>query len=622
MEYELEDRLDVSNLLRQFDTNGLEKFYERIADFEETPVDIDTFIDAGKFLGEYFDGRFLAEKDNYWRKFLKEIYPESHHPSYSPYWLCCLKGSVGAGKTTTACAGIVYDSYRLQCLANPQEVLGILTTDKIEFAIFNVTLTLAINIVWDKISQMFSSSSYFRTLMETHRKRRREDTLFPKRIDFYSGSRVGHSLGHSVLEVIIDEANFEVITGQVRKNFYSLLRRMQTRFIEKGGGTLGRIWIVSSETDKSSVLNQLIDQYRGKPGVIVRQPSLWDVKPERYGGKKFKVYKGSDLKPPVIVDETNEKEYIDEEENIIEVPEEHKSDFEISVSDALRDFAGISTGSRYRLFKMKDKLTQAMCVDLLFPEVFELDFHDDTDQITSKILIPEYFDNIAYPQYPRYLHIDIATSGDKLGLACSYIYQYREMQKRSIATFDMITEVVPEIVTEFAFGIGAKGGNPIPLFKVRSFILWLSQKGFIFGMISSDLASSMAADMLQMLNKLGFATQDVSVDRTSLPYIKFRSNVYEELVYLPANKLLRREMENLELSPDGSKVDHPEKLPDGTFGSKDVSDACCGSLYSAIRNSDLYKMLYLKEVPEIESAKTQIRETFWPQGINTGRVEI
>lgn len=473
---------DVQVSLEQLDSlelSDLEELYEAVTEFDDIPVDISTFLDGSNYLGSFFEGSLFA----YWRKALKEIYPSIH---YSPYWLIAFKGGIGGGKTTAACAGMLYDLHKLLCHKNPQKVLGGIPSDKIDFAIFNVTLTLAADVVWDKISQMFSSSEYFKKMMEVSKKRRKDETLFPKRIDFFSGSRVGHSLGRSIFSVLIDEANFEVVTGQIRKSFYSLLRRMSSRFMEIGGGFPGKIWIVSSETDKSSVLNSLIEEYRNAPGVYICQPALWDVKPEKYRGKKLQVYKGSDLRPPIIIDETNVKQYEDESENIIEVPEEHRMDFESSINDALRDLAGVSTGSRYKLFKLKEKMTQALCVNLLFPEVMELEFYDESDQIHNKTLIPNYFNGIAYPHYPRYIHIDIGLSGDRLGLACSYVSQYKEIQRRDITTFDIMVEAVPELVVEFAFAIQAKPGQQIPLFKVRSFILWLVSKGYTLGMISAD----------------------------------------------------------------------------------------------------------------------------------------
>lgn len=596
-----------------FTREKLDDIYAKIVGFDPLPVDIDTFLDDRAYLGKYFGRELLSVEKNYWRLALKEIFPSIN---YSPYWLVCLKGAIGVGKTTTASVGALYDLQWLLCNPDPQGFLGSLPTARIEFAIFNITLS-ATDVVWDKIASMMAESEYFTGLMGKAKKRFKTDTLFPKRIDFFSGSRIGHSLGRDVYEVLIDEANFEIITGQVRKTFYSLFRRMETRFMRKEGGFPGRIWIISSETDKSSVLNSLIEEYRGQEGVFIRQPAVWEVKPEKYeGDKRFKVFTGSISKPnPVIIDSTNEALFKDEQELIIEVPEKHKHDFETDVNGSLRDLAGKSTFSRYRLFKQRDKLDNALCVELLFPDTFELDFNDDNDQIMNKILIPEYFEKVYLSSFPRYLHIDIGLTGDRLGFGCSYISQYKDMKTRNILTFDEVTVSIPEIVAEFAFAIQSKTGQAIPLFKVRAFILWLAKRGYSFGCVSADGYES--ADMLQMIKRIGFSTEEISVDATSNPYLKFRAQVSEEHIFLPDSKLLRQEMEDLEVSPDGKKIDHPEgKRPDGSPYSKDLADAVCGSIYNLFKNSDKSRMAYINLSPQSKE-DSRLRDKFWPgeQGI-------
>ncbi len=224
--------------------------------YAETPVTINEFIDSPGFLGPHFQGiEFLP----YWRKVLNELYPA---PLASPYWLVALRGSIGRGKTTTACVGIAYDLHRLLCLHNPQLNVGLTEATKILFAIFNVTTSLSSD-VWDTLQHMFSQSPYFQSKLgklDIFGQKKTNITWFPKRIDFFTGSRMGHTLGKAVFEAILDEADFEIVTDQVYKNFNSILRRMQSRFIEVGSGDLpGRIWLVSSEGDKFSIINRIVD---------------------------------------------------------------------------------------------------------------------------------------------------------------------------------------------------------------------------------------------------------------------------------------------------------------------------------------------------------------------------
>jgi len=423
------------------------------------------------------------------------------------------------------------------------------------------------------------------------------------------GSRIGHSLGQAVFDAIIDEANFEVIGGQAYENFNSILRRMESRFMQPGGGVAGKIWIVSSESDKSSTVNTIVDSYRKAKGVYVSQAPLWQVKSERYGSKRFWVYCGSDLRPPEVL--YNDLSLLEREpENCIEVPEEHRESFEANLHDSLRDLAGRSTSSSYRLFRLRDRLFKSLSVTPLFPDIINLDFDNDDDQISNYILMPGYFKNPLNKAIPRYIHVDIGLTGDRLGIAASYVSGYRTRKARDINTFETIEESVPEFVTEWCIGIEPSPGKQVPLFKIRMFIQWLSIQGYPISKITFDGYNS--ADSIQQLIKMGFSSELLSVDKTVDPYISLRSAVYENRAFLPNNKLLKKELEHLEVSPDGEKIDHPDKFEDGTKAYKDVSDGVCGSTYNAMVNSSRAKLFHLVQAAEASNTGSEIKRMFWP----------
>jgi hypothetical protein len=124
--------------------------------------------------------------------------------------------------------------------------------------------------------------------------------------------------------------------------------------------------------------------------------------------------------------------------------------------------------------------------------------------------------------------------------------------------------------------------------------------------LSSGVFVHNSADMLQLLRRLGFDTSEISVDKTPLPYMKLRSMVYEDLIFMPMSKLLRTELEELEVTPDGAKIDHPMK------GSKDMADGVCGSVISTIRNSDKHKMMYIT-MSKPHSISSEVKQLFWPE---------
>ena len=220
------------------------------------------------------NGKFLADRNNDWRKALEEIYPSPY--VYGNKHLIFLKGVENGRKVTTAGAGMAYDLYRLQCWRSPQRYLKIITTDKIVFAIFNVASDGA-----GEIRQMLSSSNWFARLLATPnkekrnkdilflRKKRKEEILFPTRIDIIFGSPFFQSIGRNIYPAILREADSRIGPGEVRDTFFSLFRRMQSRFMERGGGISGKMWVLPSEADESSALNRLMDEYKGAGGMEI-----------------------------------------------------------------------------------------------------------------------------------------------------------------------------------------------------------------------------------------------------------------------------------------------------------------------------------------------------------------
>lgn len=600
---------DLEPYLSQLGIQQLEDLYSTLSDYTETPVGINTFLDDPKYLGGYFEGGVYP----YWRTVLNEIYPSPH---YSPYWLVCFRGSIGSGKTSIACAGVAYDLYRLLCLNNPQKTHGLLPSTTILFAIFNITMSLTVDVVWDKLSQMFAMSPYFSGLMGLLGSRKKKgETLFPKRIDFFMGSRIFHSLGKAVYECILSEANFSIIENQTYDTFNSLLRRMESRFMVPGGGVPGKFWVDSSETDNFSVMNKIIDQYKGKSGVYISRTPIWKVVTQKnnkplYSGEKFWVYIGSDVKQPRILS-PEDKEITFEPEFCLEVPIEHKDSFEADLHASLRDVAGVSSTANYKVFRLRDRLTHAMSVSPLFPEIIKLDFDDDHDQLINYVLVKNYFSKPLNPHAPRNLHIDIGLTGDRLGISASYVAGFNDRTMRDIHSFEEVSENVPYIITEWAIGIEPKPGKQVPLYKIRMFINYLSKLGYPIGKISLDGFQS--SDFIQVMTKEGFDCELVSTDKKIDPYMVLRTTIYEGRTMLPIHSVLEMELKELEISADGTKIDHPNKFSTGIRGSKDISDSVAASVYVSIRDAHQYKLLHLVEPKHQSAISEELKGYLWPE---------
>lgn len=322
--------IDLSSL----SITELEQILLEFDEFDEKPVDIETFITDPYYLGDNFPNGFRK----YWMKVFKEIYPS---PVIAPYSIIFLKGSIGRGKTTTVCIGMLYDIYLLLCRTSPQSYLGLTPKTKILFALFSISLSLADDVISEILTGLMSSSPYFKEVL-TKAKNNKVGSIFTKGVDFFIGSKIVHSLGKAVYSCILDESSFSKSSTQVYDNFNSLLRRMQSRSVAASSGVFGmagKAWVVSSESAKNSTLNKMLEKYIGKPGVYVdggnlSNSALWHVVPEKYNKGRFQVFIGTESIPPRIIDFDQESDRLIQnyKDMIIEVPEEHFDDFEIDIN--------------------------------------------------------------------------------------------------------------------------------------------------------------------------------------------------------------------------------------------------------------------------------------------------
>ena len=128
-------------------------------DWDEIPVDIDTFIHEKKYLGNALydsEGRYTLFP--YWEKKLKEIFPTNTTTAINTL---VLTGAIGLGKTMVAVICILYMLYRLLCLRDPYLFYGLQPIDKISISFLNITIDAAKGVGCDKFNQMILSSEWF-----------------------------------------------------------------------------------------------------------------------------------------------------------------------------------------------------------------------------------------------------------------------------------------------------------------------------------------------------------------------------------------------------------------------------------------------------------------------------
>lgn len=487
----------------------------------------------------------------------------------------CVTGCIGAGKTSFAIMGAMYDLYHVCLLREPQRKYKLLRTTRILFSLVTATKDLASAVMANQMLDVIAASPFFTSRFMPKKGEKLDEDMFPHHVGVGFGSRGGHNLGKAVIGAIIDEANFqEAVANQAVKNYETITRRMSSRFKLKNGSLPCRRWLVSSRNSDSSFLESHIEAVKNNPKVLVLAPAIWDVQKEKgiYSGKTFPVFIGTNTQQPMIC--TTEKEVEDHAGYIIEVPDIYKEEFEENLPGSLMDLAGVANRSSMSLIYNVEKWVACQCLDNAISK----------DEITLSIdgadKIMDYMVK-DLPKYNYYVHLDGALKGDRFGFAMSAIEKQMTVSGRNLLSGEQTLRLSPALITPIAFGIKARPGSEVPLWKVRQFLLDLRNKGVCIMQVSTDGFQS--ADMRQMLEKMGFNVKYVSVDTTKDPYLKFASNINHGLMKVPKSPILDFEVRHLENRD--KKVDHPDKvMVNGRYvkGSKDIADAVSASQHEAL----------------------------------------
>ncbi len=601
------EKKEVLKILHQL-SSGDNSSYNALLqeDYNEIPVDIETFLRDKKYLGKGVtseEGKFMVFP--FWVKTLKEIFPDPLQPAI--YNTVALTGGIGLGKSFIAVVILLYELYRMLCLKNPYTYYGVMESDLITFAVMNTTLDASRGVAWDKLQQLLQSSEWFMN-HGTVSGRDYQEWRPPAGIELIAGSRVNHVRGKAIFCAFLDEISFqpnmdvEIQKAKAKELVSEVVNRMQSRFM-KGEHNPTILTIASSKRTEQSFMEVFIQQRKAldsKSTLIIDEPQ-WVIRTDKDSSRKFKVAIGNKFLTseviPLDVTEQDLKLYRDKGFNILDVPMGYYEQFVEDTDKALQDIAGISTtnSSRYisgvRLKEVKnEELKNPFEQDII--EVGNA--QDDTHQYYDFFNL----DNIpqGMKEKPLYIHLDMSISGDKTGIAGVWIKGSRPHQEGTPESRDGLFQLA------FSVSIKAPKGYQVSFEKNRQFIYWLKEQGFNIKGVSSDTFQSY--DLLQAVQSRGFNTEIISVDRLTdrvcLPYQFFKNVIYEKRIEMYDSTLLTEEIIGLERNNNSGKVDHS---PSG-INSKDSADAVCGALWNASKHIEEFNFEFGETLDTIVSVST------------------
>jgi hypothetical protein len=569
---------------------GDKSWFEFIAKLKQPPVSIEHFLDDEEFmkhtdltLWPVVRETIVALNHEWWRGKANGAMTE-----------LLAMGATGTGKSEIAKVSMAYHLHILGCMMKPQTYWAMPTATQILIPIFAAKPKVTKQVLYMPLRAYVEQMPWFRKHM-------RFDPYIESEMFFKEnnirvvpvGADVDAILGEAIPGGIIDEINFmqvvenskkaEAKTGRASKYdqaediFNKLTRRKTSRFT-RSGPNVGVICSLSSTSHPGEFTEKRLEEVRRDEltNVLVFDKAQYEARPsDNYSGATFHcVIHGNAAKTIELLDDG---EKLPKEADIFDVPIELKPDFQRDPEGSVRDIIGKSVRAVNPFITRRSALTEAVDLWHQVNPPYIVDEPNVYSYFGLPIVQPE--DYCRNPQYPRYVHIDLAHTGDRCGVAMVRYDGLATMERRS-----GLVERLPTGVVELAMSIEPDTENGIDIAEVRTWVGRLrTDLGYPIRVVSYDGWNSL--ESRQQWKKQGMKTVLTSVDKTTGPYKELRDALYDGRLALYPNEVLIDELQELEHNTAHShdKIDHPPN------GSKDIADAVCGAYYVMLNRASTWR---------------------------------
>lgn len=580
---------------------------------------------------EFVSEKYLGMAADHTYSWVKDTFKEFMDPS-KPYRNLILYPHIGWGKSYLSAITTLYISTCLNLMRSPWRYLNLNPATQLSQLLVSYSLKKSSELLLEPFLSLLEASPFFERCQRMEQMKEAEeayklsdtvDKLYwttaykTSALGFSSGSTIKIAsspnglLGLSIVSIVYSELAFFTDAGKSSDYIMRLYNdgkarvrsRLETNKKDPETGNkivdyYGRTILDSSPND----LNNAIDDYivnkahDDKTNFIV-EGSRWKWRPDEYKkdwetGNVFKVYLGGRGNParilepndPLLLENTSDKE------KIIEVPGSFRQVFKDDLKKALKDWAGIPTGSSNSLmydYTPLDKMFNNHLRNIYLNIEAPADMPPNEliwNQINSKFF---YNKNGTYeyyykPHIPRCVSIDQSYATDVTSISMSHVERLGD-------TGELI------YVVDFCIPILPSKKSNVNLESIKCFIEDLKNKGHLrIEYVSFDQFQSETT--IQNLKRDHFNVEKLSVDRTMDPYLNFISLINTERVACGKNIFLKNNIKSLNVvrpktDKGKTKIDHDNSreqiLPpandnweDGKIGffGKDVSDSVCASI--------------------------------------------
>lgn len=523
-----------------------EIFLEEHPEFKEKPASFKQFVQ---------DPEYLGLGDDIYRKLIEM----GCEVTESEFREVIVYAGIGAGKSTLAELLACYFTHVLLCYVDPFKYFKLIKDKPIVVINMGLNADQAKNVIFAGISTFITESVWFRKFVMV---KLAKSIKFPnENIMIMSGnSKETAPLGLNVFVGILDEAAFYLDNNHksiAEDIFDGMNGRITSRF-----GRAGRIIAVSSARYEGDFIDK---SYKGSKehaseifGVMA---TSWHMKNREVMEKEVFVF---DKQTMSIVTDVEVTDYMREnlcfdpdeyDDSVNErywvIPVDYELPFKKNPEKAARDFGCLAS------LAINGFIQQKQYIDIA------------CGKVENKVNEAGVWDYSNPPNAEVFVHIDLGLNkdgkGDAAGIAVAYPIGY-----------DNQNEGRPVVRVPFVQQILATRGGEIQFSDVRNLVFKLKRAGWKIRVVTMDGWQS--KDTMQIFRNDGIACEYLSVDTSMDPYNTLKESMYLEDIELPNHPVLIDELKRLEVFK-GKKVDHPHN------GSKDVSDAVAGAVYSCVRGT-------------------------------------
>jgi len=534
-------------------------------DFDERPVEIETFVTSDDFLhlpplSDYQYQMIRAGSQIYKYDTLKALYGED--VADKRFKQTCneviLQLGKGSGKDYTSTIVCAYIVYLLLCLKDPAKYYGKPSGDTIDILNIAVNADQARNVFFANFKKRITGCKWFDDKYDTPTQ---NGITFDKSIRVFSGHSEREAFeGLNLFVAVLDEISafaLESVSGNEQAKTADAVYKMYRASVDSRFPDYGKVLLLSFPRFKGDYIQQRYEAAVREKEVITKSylmkidPDL----PDGTDGNEFTIEWEEDhivkyayphlfaLRRPTW--EVNPTVRIDSPAMVRAARED--------LGDFLGRFACMPSNLTSGFFKNKQAIADSFVTtnpvdeDGLFLEKFQP--HDETGY---------------------YLHVDLAQKHDYCAVSMAHVEKWVDV--RIGADY---AEVHPVVVVDFVRWWTPTKEKSVDFADVRDFIVAVRRRGFDIKLVTFDRWNS--HDTMNILEREhGISTDTLSVDKKH--YDDFLSIMYDNRLVGPKVDILIEELGELRTIQRGQKVviDHPRK------GSKDLSDATCGAIFNAI----------------------------------------